>query len=202
MNWRNNWEHNNKMNNYFSSAAGFLIDSVFSIYMMLVLLRLLLQMVRADFYNPVCQFIVKVTNPPIKPLRRIIPGLAGIDMASVLLLLALQMLKLFLMALAAGQQLAFAGLAVMSIAELIAMVLNFYMIALLLQVILSWVGPGGQNPLTAILYSINEPVMRPARRLLPPMSGIDLSPIILFLAIGLLKILVVAPLLDLGRGLA
>ena len=190
------------MNNYFSSAAGFLIDSVFSIYMMLVLVRLLLQLVRADFYNPVCQFIVKATNPPLKPLRRIIPGLAGIDMSSVLLLLALQMLKLFLMALAAGMHLSFAGLAVLSIGELLAMILNFYMIAILLQVILSWVGPGGHNPLTSILYAINEPVMRPARRLLPAMSGIDLSPILVFLAIGLLKILVVSPILDLGRGLA
>lgn len=202
MSWRSNWGHSNKMNNYLSSAAGFLIEAIFGLYMMLVLLRLILQLARADFYNPVCQFIVKATNPPLKPLRRIIPGLAGIDMSSVLLLLALQMLKIFLMALAAGMQLSFAGLAVMSIGELIAMVLNFYMIAILLQVILSWVGPGGQNPLTSILYYVNEPVMRPARRLLPPMSGIDLSPIIVFLAIGLLKILVVAPLLDLGRSLA
>lgn len=190
------------MNNYFSSAAGFLIEAVFGIYMLLVLVRLLLQLVRADFYNPVCQFIVKATNPPLKPLRRIIPGLAGIDMASVLLLLALQMLKLFLMAMAAGMSLSFVGLAVMSVGELIAMVLNLYMIAILMQVILSWVGPGGHNPLTSILYYINEPVMRPARRLLPPMSGIDLSPILVFLVIGLLKILIVAPILDLGRTLA
>lgn len=190
------------MNNYFSSAAGFLIEAVFGIYMLLVLVRLLLQLVRADFYNPVCQFIVKATNPPLKPLRRIIPGLAGIDMASVLLLLALQMLKLFLMAMAAGMSLSFVGLAVMSVGELIAMLLNLYMIAILMQVILSWVGPGGHNPLTSILYYINEPVMRPARRLLPPISGIDLSPILVFLVIGLLKILIVAPILDLGRTLA
>lgn len=190
------------MNGYFSSAAGFLIEAVFGIYMLLVLLRLMLQMVRADFYNPLCQFIVKATNPPLKPLRRIIPGLAGIDMASVLLILALQMVKLFLMSLAAGMKVSFAGLAVMSIGELIALVLNIYMISILLQAILSWVGPGGHNPLTSILYYLNEPVMRPARRLLPPMSGIDLSPILVFLAIGLLKILVVSPILDLGRSLA
>jgi YggT family protein len=190
------------MNNYFSSAAGFLIEAVFGIYMLLVLLRLMLQMVRADFYNPFCQFIVKATNPPLKPLRRIIPGLAGIDMASVLLILALQMVKLFLMALAAGMKLSFAGLAVMSIGELIALVLNIYMISILLQAILSWVGPGGHNPLTSILYYLNEPVMRPARRILPPISGVDLSPILVFLAIGLLKILVVSPILDLGRSLA
>jgi YggT family protein len=189
------------MNSYFSSAAGFLIEAIFGLYMLLVLLRLMLQMVRADFYNPLCQFIVKATNPPLKPLRRVIPGLAGIDMASVLLLLALQMLKLFLLALAAGMHLSFAALAVMSAGELIALVLNIYMITILAQVILSWVGPGGHNPLLSILYALNEPVMRPARRLLPPISGIDLSPILVFLAIGLLKILLVGPILDLGRGL-
>lgn len=190
------------MNNYLSSAAGFLIEAVFSLYMLLVLLRLMLQLVRADFYNPLCQFIVKATNPPLKPLRRLIPGVAGVDMSSVLLLFALQMLKLFLMALAAGVHLSLAGLAVMSVGELIALLLNFYMIAVLLQVILSWVGPGGYNPLTAILYALNEPVMRPARRLLPPISGIDLSPILVFLVIGLLRILVASPILDLGRSLA
>lgn len=116
------------MSPYLSSAAAFVIETVFGIYMMLVLVRLLLQLVRANFYNPVCQFIVKATNPPLKPLRRIIPGFMGIDMAAVVLLLALQMLKLFLLALSAGMSLSFAGLAVMSLGELIAMLLNFYMI--------------------------------------------------------------------------
>ncbi len=202
MSWQRNWGRNSKMNSYLSSAAAFLIETVFGIYMMLVLVRLLLQLVRADFYNPVCQFIVKATNPLLKPLRRVIPGLMGIDMAAVLLLLVLQMLKLFLMALAAGMSLSFTGLLVMSIGELIAMVLNLYMITILIQIVLSWVGQGNYNPLTTLLYTLNEPVMRPARRILPPMSGIDLSPILVFLAIGLIKILVVSPIINLGGSLA
>ena len=190
------------MNGYFSSAAAFLIEAIFGFYMVIVLLRLMLQIVRADFYNPLSQFIVKVTNPPLKPLRRIIPGVAGMDLASVLLLLALQMAKLALIALAVGTVISLPGLAVLSVAELIGLVLNVYMISILIQIILSWVGPGTPNPLTGILYAINEPIMRPARRILPPISGIDLSPILVFLAIGLLKILVVSPLIDLGRSLA
>jgi len=190
------------MNGYFSSAAAFLIEALFGFYMVIVLLRLMLQIVRADFYNPLSQFIVKVTNPPLKPLRRIIPGIAGIDMASIVLLLIIQMAKLSLIALAGGMILSILGLVVLSIAELIALVLNVYMISILIQIILSWVGPGGNNPLTGVLYAINEPVMRPARRILPPISGIDLSPILVFLGIGLLKILIVSPLLDLGRSLA
>jgi YggT family protein len=190
------------MNAYFSTAGAFLIEAVFGFYMVIVMLRLLLQLVRADFYNPLCQFIVKITNPPLKPLRRLIPGIAGIDMASVLLLFVLQMIETTLVALAGGMTLAVPGLAVLAIAQLIALLLNVYMISILIQIILSWVGPGSYNPVTATLYALNEPVMRPARRILPPISGIDLSPILVFLAIGLLKILVVSPLLDLGQRLA
>ncbi len=190
------------MNGYFSSAAAFLIEAVFGFYMVIVLLRLILQIARADFYNPLSQFIVKVTNPPLKPLRRIIPGIAGVDMASVLLLFVLQMAKLALIALSMGMAISIPGLTVLSIAELIGLVLNVYMVSILIQIILSWVGPSGHNPLTGILYAINEPVMRPARKILPPISGIDLSPILVFLAIGLLKILVVSPLINLGRSLA
>lgn len=190
------------MQGYFSSAGAFIIEAIFGLYIMVVMLRFVMQMARADFYNPISQFIVKVTNPPLKPLRRLIPGVAGIDLASIVLMLVLEMAKLALIALTAGAVLSFAGLAVLSIAELVALVLNLYMITILIQIILSWVGQGGHNPLTGILYAINEPIMRPARRILPPISGIDLSPILIFLAIGLLKILVVAPITDLGRSLA
>ena len=91
------------MNNpYLSNAAVYLIDTVFSLYMLLVMLRFLLQVVRADFYNPICQFIVKATNPPLRPLRRVIPGVGGIDLASVILLLVLQVVALKLSHLAVG----------------------------------------------------------------------------------------------------
>ncbi len=188
--------------NYMGSAAGFLIEAVFGLYMLLVILRLLLQFVRADFYNPLSQFLVKATNPLLKPLRRIIPGVAGIDFASVVLLLLLEMIKLTLLMFFAGQSLGLVGLVVLSIAGLMELLLNVYMISIILQIILSWIGPGGSNPLTGILYAINEPVMAPARRILPAMGGIDLSPILVFLVIGLLRILVVSPVLDIGRSLA
>ncbi len=189
------------MNGYFSSAAGFLIEAIFGLYMVAVMLRLLLQIVRADFYNPICQFLVKVTNPPLKPLRRIIPGIAGFDIASVVLLLLLQMLKLFLIVTVAGASISIAALAVISIGELVELALNVFWVSILIQVILSWVGPGGHNPVSAILYYLNEPIMRPLRRILPPISGFDLSPILAFILIGLLKILIVSPIIDLGRTL-
>ncbi len=190
------------MNNpYLSSASVYLISAISDLFLILVLLRFLLQLARADFYNPLCQFIVKVTNPALKPLRRVIPGWRGIDMASLVLLLAVQALALLLVNLAAGREIAVGALLVLSVAELLSLTLNCYLITILAQVILSWVGPGGHHPVSALLYSLNEPVLRPARRLLPPISGIDLSPIVVLFAIQLLKILVVAPIFDVGRGL-
>lgn len=190
-------------NPYLSTASAFLIDTVFGLYILLVLLRFLLQLARADFYNPFCQFLVKATNPPLKPLRRIIPGLWKIDLASVVLLLLLQMLAIWLIHLAGGRSITPEGLFVLSAAELLALTLNTFLIAILIQVILSWVGPGaGHNPLSSILYSLNEPLLGPARRILPSMSGIDFSPLLVLVAIQLLKILVVGPIGDVGKALA
>lgn len=190
------------MNGYFSASAVFLIETLFGLYMLAVLLRFILQWVRADFYNPVSQFLVKVTNPPLKPLRRLIPGIGGIDLAAIVLLLALQAIKLVLLATTNGFGLAPTGLIVLSIGELIALVLNMYLITIIIQALMSWFGPGTYNPVTAILHTINEPVLAPARRIIPAISGIDLSPLAALVAIQLLKILLVTPILDIGRAMA
>ncbi len=187
---------------YLANAGQFLIDTLFSLYITAVMLRFLLQLVRANFLNPVSQFLVKVTNPPLLPLRRIIPGLGGMDMASIVLLMSLQMLKLVLIGLLLGISWTASSLVVISLGELINLVLNVFMISLLIQVVLSWINPHTSNPVTSLLYSLNEPVLKPVRRLIPPISGFDLSPIIVFLSISLLKILLVAPILDMGRSLA
>jgi YggT family protein len=187
--------------NYVGSAAVYLISTLFSLYLALVMLRFLLQLVRADFHNPLSQFVVKATNPPVRLLRRFIPSLAGIDLASVVLLLGLQVLMLWLIHLASGRAIHISGLLVLSVAELISLTLTVYLIAIIAQVILSWVGPQGHNPIIGLLYRLTEPVMRPARRVLPPISGIDLSPILVILALQLTKILLVAPLTDLGHSL-
>lgn len=189
-------------NPYLSGATAFLIDTVFGTYILLVLLRFLLQLARADFYNPICQFLVKATNPPLKPLRRIIPGLWKIDLASIVLLLILQMIAVWLIHLAGGRTISVEALIVVSAADLLALTLNTFLVTILIQVILSWVGPGAHNPLSSVLYSLNEPLLGPARRILPAMSGIDFSPLLVLVAIQLLKILVVGPVSDLGKALA
>lgn len=183
---------------YFSNAGVFLVQSVFGLYILAVLLRLLLQIVRASFHNPLSQFLVKATNPVLVPLRRIIPGIAGFDVASLILLLALQLLQLVLIALMLDQNLSIAGLAVLAVAKLIGLLINVFFFSILIQVILSWVRPNDYNPVSALIYSLNEPLLSPARRLLPPLGGFDLSPILVMIALRLLSILLVAPLTDLA----
>ncbi len=191
------------MNNpYLSNASVYLIDTIFTIYLSLILLRFLFQLVRADFYNPVSQFIVKVTNPPLVPLRRIIPGLKGIDIAAIVLMIVLQMGALYLIHFSAGRTITPVGLIVLSLADLMSLLLNLFLITILIQVILSWVNPGVRNPIVSLLHSLNEPLLGPARRVLPAVSGIDFSPLLVLIAIQLTKILMLAPIRDVGMRLA
>ncbi|MDR2876689.1 MAG: YggT family protein [Chromatiales bacterium] len=183
-------------NPYVSNAATYLLDTAFSLFILMVLLRFLLQVARADFYNPICQFLVKATNPLLRPLRRVIPGMWGIDIASIVLMIALQILALWLVQLIGGRSMAPAGLFLLSISELLALALNTLLVTIIIQAIISWTNPSAYNPLVSILYSINDPVLRPIRRLLPDMGGIDFSPLLLLLLIQLMKMLVVAPIRD------
>jgi YggT family protein len=188
-------------NQYFAASSIFLIQTVFGLYLLALMLRLLLQWVHADFYNPVSQFIVKITNPPLRPLRRIIPGWGGIDLASVLLLIALQMVELFLVNLTLGRAFGMSGLFIAAIAELLELSINIFVGAILIQVILSWVAPGSYNPLIGLVHKIAEPLLAPARRIIPPFSGIDLSPLVALVVLQLLKFLVVSPIANFAHQL-
>ena len=185
-------------NQYFAASTIFLIHTLFGLYILVVMLRLMLQWVRADFYNPISQFIVKVTNPPLKPMRRIIPGWGGIDFASVILLIALQIMELFLVNVALGHAVGIGGLFFQSIAELIGLLINIFIGAIIIQVILSWIAPGTYNPLIGLVYKISEPALKPFRRIIPPVAGIDFSPLAALIVMQLLKILIVAPIANFG----
>ena len=184
---------------YFTNPLEFLINTLIGLFITAVMLRFLLAMVRADFYNPLTQILVKLTNPALKPLRRIIPGFGGIDIASLLLMLALQMLALMLVTLLRGVSLHPLGLLLWAIAELLSLLFNIYMFSILIQVILSWINPGSYNPAVSLIYSINEPLLAPARRLIPPLSGLDLSPMVVLLGLQLAKMLLLPPLLSWGQ---
>lgn len=188
---------------YLTDALLFLVNTLFSIYILLVVLRFLLQTVRADARNPVSQFLLQATGPPLRLLRRVIPGFAGVDWSCIIFMLALQVIEFSLTSLLAyGSSFALAGLVVLSAAELLELMIYILIFVIFVQIILSWINPGAYNPVTALLYQLSEPLLRPARRLLPATQGIDFSPILVFVVLQLSLILLVRPLADLGRALA
>jgi YggT family protein len=167
----------------------YLIQTALTLYMMAMLLRFLLQLVRADFYNPICQFLVKITNPLVIPLRRLIPGIGGIDVASLLLTLILQALAIVAVMALYGLGLPNVGLLLAwSALGVVGLLVNIYFFALLATIILSWVAPGSNNPAVYLLYQITEPVMAPFRKVLPAMGGMDFSPILVFILINVVQI--------------
>ena len=186
---------------YVGNAATFLVETLVGLYILIVMLRFLLQWARADFYNPVSQFIVKVTQPPLAPLRRIIPGVAGLDMAALVFMFALKFVELWLITAILGLTPMIGGLAMLSIAELLGLMINVFVFSILIQVIISWVNPGMYNPVMGLLHSLNEPLLGPARRVIPPISGLDLSPIAVIIFLQLVSMLAVAPIRDVARSM-
>lgn len=174
------------MNGYFANAGSFLVSVIFGFYILMVMLRLLLQIARADFYNPISQFIVKLTNPPLRFLRRFIPGVAGIDMSSILLLLVLQFVELTLKYMLAGVAPHPGLLLALSITHLLSTLLWIYIIAIIIIAIASWIHPGGYHPVLSLLNQLTAPIVRPVARRMPPVSGLDLSPMIVLIILNLI----------------
>lgn len=187
---------------YLANAGQLLINFAFGALVALVVLRVLLQLVRANFYNPVCQFLYKATNPVLMPLRKLIPAWRNLDVAAVLLAWLISAIKLALLYALAGQRLGLAGLALMAVADLIDFVLMLYLGLILVRVLLSFISVERSNPIVPLVFQLTEPVLAPIRKRLPSLGGIDFSPMIAWLAIMLARVLVVEPVFDLGRRLA
>lgn len=171
-----------------NGAAIFVIQTLGSLYLLIVLLRFILQLVRANFYNPLCQFIVKATQPLLKPLRRVIPSLFGLDMSSLVLAILVQLALMALtLLLTYGTTGNFIQLLIWAIIGVTALFLKIFFFALIISVILSWVAPGSHNPGAELVNQICEPALAPFRRLLPNLGGLDISPIFAFIVIQLLQ---------------
>ncbi|MCK1793845.1 YggT family protein [Pseudomonas violetae] len=175
-----------------NTAAVYVLQTLGSLYLLIVLLRFVLQLVRANFYNPLCQFAVKATQPLLKPLRRIIPSMFGLDMSSlvlaILVQLALMALTLLLTYGTLGNPL---QLLIWSLIGVTALFLKIFFFALIISVILSWVAPGSHNPGAELVNQICEPALAPFRKILPNLGGLDISPILAFMALKLLDMLVI-----------
>lgn len=171
--------------------ARLLINTLGGLYLTAIILRFLLQLARADFYNPLSQALVRITNPAIKPLRRIIPGFFGIDIASLVLAIAVKFLMIIALFIVQTGSTHFNIILAVLVALLSVLVtmFNIYFVAMIATIILSWIAPGSYHPAAVLIHQVVEPVMGPFRRLLPPMGGIDFSPMIAFLALNVVKIL-------------
>lgn len=186
---------------YLDQALIFLVGTAFSAYILLVLLRFLFQITRTDFYNALAQFLVKATNPLILPLRRILPGIAGIDWSSVVALIVLAVAKVYLTLWIAGLTPPLAAAAVLAAGELFQLTVYVFLVAVFIRAALSWINPYGYHPMNDLLVSLTEPLMAPARRLIPAFSGLDLSPVVVVILLELVLILLVQPVLDFGQSL-
>ncbi|KJZ48037.1 MULTISPECIES: YggT family protein [Pseudomonas] len=170
-----------------NDAAVFIIKTLGSLYLLIVLLRFILQLVRANFYNPLCQFIVKATQPLLKPLRRVIPSMFGLDMSSLVLALIVQILLMAVILTLKGFEVNWLLIAPWSVIALFSLFLNVLFYAMIISVILSWVAPGSHNPGAELVAQITEPVLAPFRRIIPNLGGLDISPIFAFIVIQLLQ---------------
>jgi len=179
---------------YVSNAGVFLLNTVFGLFIVAVMLRLLLQWTRADFYNPLSQAIVKLTNPALRPMRRYIPAIGKIDTASVVLMLALQIMNVWLVASIVGARSGFALLAIVTVTELMSKAIYLYMFAIIVQAVASWIAPGTYNPILGLIDNLTDPLLKPIRQVLPSLGGLDLSPLIAIVILQLALMLIVAPL--------
>ena len=179
---------------YLTNPLEFLIRTLFSLYILAVMLRFLLGLVRADFYNPISQFLVRITNPLLIPLRKVIPSIGKFDSAALLLMIVLQLAAVTLILLLRGEGISSAILIITTVATLVSLLLDVFMFAIIIEVIISWMNPGSYNPVSSLLHSLTSPLLRPIRHLIPPIAGIDLAPLFAIIGLQVLRMLVM-PLL-------
>ena len=167
----------------------FIVKTLSDLYLLTYLLRFILQWVRADYYNPLAQFVLKVTNPLVVPARRMLPSAGGVDLPTLIVLIVLQCVVTWLLLSLVGASVPLGTFVYLVLLRLIMLTLWFYSIAILIYVVLSWVGQRHGSPIASLLGDVVEPVLRPVRRILPPIGGLDLSPLLVLI---LLQALIIA----------
>lgn len=180
--------------NYLGNAGSYLSQTLFGLALYIVLLRFWMQWVRADFRNPFGQFVISVTNPVVIPLRKILPSIGSVDTATVVFAFIIASIKVYLLFLLNNISPPPLTLLAFTLGEVIQHSIYILMAAIFIQIIISWVNPHSYHPIVSIARSIAEPIMSPARRLIPPIGGLDLSPILVIIFLQLSLQLIVAPL--------
>ena len=191
------------MGQYLNEPLKFLIEVVCDFYVAVVLLRFLLRLFAADFYNPISQIIARATNPPLGLLRRVLPAVGRADLACIALMLAVKYLSLFAVSMFGGG-FAPAAMLVVAVAQILQLAFNMFIFAILILAVLSWIAPPGgihHHPAPQLLEQLTRPILSPARRVIPPMGGIDISPMATVIGLYFLNKLFIPPLYDLARSL-
>ena len=170
-----------------SNASAFLISTLFDLYLMVVILRLWLQLVRADFYNPASQFIVKATHPIVGPMRRVIPSIGNFDTATFVLALLVAALKFVVLVAVFGGTFNPVSITILAVVTVINETFRLMFWVLVIRAILSWVSQG-QNPIEYVMYQLTEPFLAPIRKISPPIGGLDLSVLIAILLLQFIQI--------------
>lgn len=177
----------------YSYALIFLVKTFTDLYLLTFLLRFVMQWARADFYNPLAQFVIRITNPLVVPARRYLPSTGGVDLPTLIVLVALEALATWLL-LAIGHSSAPGGyFAALVVLRLVNLTFWFYTLAILVYALLSWVGQGAYSPVGALLDDLVAPVLRPFRRVIPPIGGLDLTPLIVLVLIQAVRIALPIP---------
>jgi len=172
------------------NAFAFLVETLFSLYLAALMLRVLLEGVGADYYNPVCQVLIRVTEPLVGPLGRLVPRIGRLNTAAVVLLIALQAIAVIVVAAISGYAVDPVQAVVIGLFRLVRMLLVMYMVLIIAEVILSWVGGAMRHPIIPLIYQLTRPVLGPIRRVVPTLAGLDLSPLIAIIGIQFLMILI------------
>ena len=159
----------------------FIVDALSGLYISVFALRFILQWVRAGYQSPLAQFVLQVTAPLVVPARRILPSVRSIDLPTLVVIFVLECVATLLLYAIVGFVPAIDAFLVTVLLRLVTLTLWLYCTALIIYVVMSWLGGGMYNPSAATLGEIVEPLLRPFRRILPPMAGFDVSPVIVLI---------------------
>ena len=187
-------------NNYFSDATIYLANVILGSYGFIIMIRLVLQLVEADFYNPICKAIHSITNPVLKPVRAFLPHFKRIDSASLLMVIIFEIIAVWVtLKLKSSMSPSLLGLIVLSLGSTLGEFVRIFTWSIIIQAFLSWIAPDPRNPIVSVLQSITAPILSKARTVLPSTPGVDFSPIIALVALQLTLMLIVNPLHDAGK---
>ena len=175
-------------------ALEFVVRTLFQLAIIVFLLRFILQWVRADFRNPLCQAVIRISNPVVVPLRRVIPGWGGADLATLVAAFLIQILALVVVHVGINGYPfpPVIALLISAIRQLLVTTLQMYFFLILFFALFSWFAPSTYHPVMYVLHTVSEPVLRPVRRVIPPIGGLDLSALALLIAIQAVILLIQA----------